>query len=133
MSLRMPGDGRKPRRPVVVRCSHGIEGGEAEFVARYRYDVTAGRWNATDFSAEGRTWVTDAGHSSPNMPPMFDEDGEPHEESREHFNARCKRCRRLVPMRADRAQIALSRLSDLGLPAVPIALLQRAYDEVPPQ
>lgn len=123
----MPGDGRKPRRPVVVRCSHGIEGGDAEFVARYRYDVTTGRWNATDFSAEGRTWVTDAGHSSPNVAPIFLDDAE----SREHFNARCKRCRRLVPMRADRAQIALSRLSELGLTDVPLAALQRAYDEAP--
>lgn len=118
------------RNPIVVRCNHGISGSAAEFVQRYRYDVSMGRWNPTDYSAEGGTYTPNKPGDPPHhhVPPLFDDDSEPINLSREHFNARCKRCRMAVSMRADRAQSALTRLSDAGLTDVSLVGLQRAYD-----
>jgi hypothetical protein len=123
---------RTPQHSIVVWCRHGIDDGKADFVQRYRYTVNTMLWSASDHGAEGSTTVTDQGdvRDSSNAPPMFDEN-ENVLDYREHFNARCKQCHRLVPMRADRAQVALTRLADLGLKDVPLAALQRAYDEVP--
>ena len=116
----------------MVRCSHGIQDGEPDFVQRYRYDVSRDRWNPTDYTAEGATYAPNetGAEPHPHVPPLFDDDDEPVRLSRGHFTARCKQCHQLVAMRADRAQIALTRLSDLGLTDVSLRVLQHAYDQV---
>lgn len=118
--------GRSRRVPIVIRCGHGIADGTGDFVQRYRYNVGLGRWNPTDQTAEGATWVGSSGVPASGQPSLFDDD-----DRREHFTARCKRCRGLVAMDANRAQSALTRLSDLGFTDVPLSVLQRVYDEVP--
>lgn len=103
----------------MVRCSHGIEDGKADFVQRFRYNVGVGRWIATDFSAEGSTFWSGS-------------DERVSTRAADHFNARCKRCHQLVAMRADRAQAALNQLSDMDLTDIPLAALQLAYDQQGP-
>jgi hypothetical protein len=126
---------RTPKPSIVVWCRHGIDGGKAAFVQRYRYDVSMGRWNPTSYTAEGGTYTPNVEGDAPwsNVPPMFldEEDGDLVGRIREHFTARCKLCPRLVAMQADRAQAALALLADAGLTDIPLAALQRAYDEAP--
>ncbi|BBX39274.1 hypothetical protein MSIM_07250 [Mycobacterium simiae] len=123
------------RPPIVVWCSHGIVNGNSAFVQRYRFDISMGRWNPTDYTAEGATHAPNVSGAAPHgpIPPMFDDEDNPVALSGEHFTARCKRCSRLVAMNAYRAQVALTRLSDAGLTDIPLAALQRAYDEAPRQ
>jgi hypothetical protein len=51
---------------------------------------------------------------------------------RQHYNARCTKCPRLVHMLERGAQVALTRIWELGLQDVPLAGLRRAYEAVPP-
>jgi hypothetical protein len=86
------------------------------------------KWRPTDTMAEGSAWVATDGRERPKpFPESLLSDGG----RREHYNARCKVCRRKAPMREAGAQIALTWLSDQGHNDVPLAALQHAYDQVP--
>jgi hypothetical protein len=117
------------RHPIMVWCRHGIEGGEADPVQRYRWDDDQGKWIPSDNTAEGNTFVPKAG-AAPK--PGTVEKVSFEINKRQHYNARCKKCHRLVAMRENRAQIALDRLFGLGMTDPSIQALQHAYDAVPP-
>lgn len=121
----------QPRKSIVVRCNHGNADGRGDFVQRFRFGGDS-KWFPTDLTAEGGTYVSDNPSVAPSPrevpPPLFGDFDVEELPSREHFNARCKVCRRVVPMRGEKAQVTLTRLSDAGVDDISLVGLQRAYD-----
>lgn len=117
------------RKPIVVWCNHGVADGASDFVQRYRWDVNQGKWIPSDSTGEGNTFIGPLGKREPNDIGGLVPGGSP---DRQHYTARCRDCGRLVSMRENGAQIALTRLSDGGFTDPTMLVLQRAYDEVPP-
>jgi hypothetical protein len=117
------------RKPIVVWCNHGVAAGANDFVQRYRWDVNQGKWIPSDSTGEGNTFIGPSGKRESNDPDGLMPGVPP---DRQHYTARCKDCGRLVSMRENGAQVALTMLSDGGLTDPTMRVLQRAYDEVPP-
>jgi hypothetical protein len=118
-----------PRNPIVVWCNHGIADERGDFVQRYRWHSSQGKWIPSDSTAEGNTFVpvSDPPASASAMERVHHRATS----NRQHYNAQCKKCPRLVAMRERGAQLALTRIWDLGLREIPLSALQHAYDQVP--
>jgi hypothetical protein len=122
-----------PRAPIVVWCNHGIQGEQGDVVQRYRWHANQGKWIPSDNTAEANTFVPES------VAPVAESGDETLDQvtnaivnRRQHYNARCKKCPRLVAMGERGAQVALTRIWELGLQDVPLAGLRRAYEAVPP-
>lgn len=138
-------DQPEPRRPdLEIVCAHGIDGGQTDFVQRFRW--RDGVWMPKDTS--GEKWNNIGG---PEGPFASAEDIADAPVGRQHLNTECRAavngmwCRYKVPMEWDRGQIALTRLwtqaktliaalgiEDTGAPLrFTLLQLRNAYDSVP--
>lgn len=115
------------RRDIVVFCSHGHADQRGVFVQRFRWDGTA--WDAVD--THGEKVNTIGGPVAPFLGPESLADAPA---GRRQFNVYCPRCRALVAMRQQGAQVALSYLSSQGFSTpTPLFVLRHAYERVPQQ
>jgi hypothetical protein len=128
-----------PRPPIVVWCNHGIEGARGEPAQRYRWDDSQGKWIPSDNTTEGNAFVPTVDPQSSKSETLSEGEALLSKivNRRQHYNATCKRCPRLVAMRERGAQLALTRIWELGesgkldLKNLSLNTLQRAYDTIP--